>query len=137
MAKAPFEFELDPAKAGYRTTRVTVAAYDKAGNRTESEPVRIRFFRDRKGPKVTVLNPGNGKTLTGKTNLIAEVTDDSGVASVEFLVDGKRVGQVVTRPRWEVPFDPKSVKEGTHTLTVVARDRVGNETKRSVRFKTK
>ena len=59
------------------------------------------------------------------------------MASLEFLVDGKRVGKVVTKPRWEVPFDPKSLKKGTHTLTVVARDRVGNETKKSLRFKTK
>ncbi|MEN8150670.1 MAG: Ig-like domain-containing protein, partial [Planctomycetota bacterium] len=130
-------FVLDPGEFGYKTFRVTAVAEDRGGNRAESEPVKVRFFRDRKGPALKIVNPGNGKTVDGKTNLVAEVEDDSGVGSVEFYMDGKRLGNAITNPPWEVAFDANSVPRGVHTLTTVATDRLGNETKKSIRFKTK
>jgi hypothetical protein len=137
LTKAPFTVKLSAADVGFRSTRLTAVAKDAAGNVTESKPVRVRFFRDRKGPDLRIANPHGGKAVTRKTNLIAEVADDSGVLSVEFLVDGQRIGKVLTKPPYEVPFDPKRQKKGVHTLTVIATDELGNVTKKSVRIRVK
>jgi hypothetical protein len=63
------------------------------------------------------------------------------VKEVEFHVNGKPLGKPLTAPRagdlYEASFDPKSVKKGIHTLVVKARDQAGNETRKTVKFKTK
>jgi len=137
LTQAPWMVALAAKDVGYRPVRLTAVATDAAGNTTESAPVRVRFFRDRKGPTLRITSPGSGRTITEKMNLVAAVEDDSGVLSVEFLIDGRRIGRVLTKAPFEIPFDPKSVPKGVHTLTVVTKDELGNETKKSVRFKTR
>ena len=77
------------------------------------------------------------KTITGKVTLSADVKDELGVAEVEFRVDGKLVGRTLTKPPYSVPWDASSVRRGTHTLTVTAKDVEGNESKKTVRVKTR
>jgi hypothetical protein len=139
--KAPWKFTVTAKEMGYRSLKLTAFATDAAGNRSESRPVRVRLIRDKKGPTIKVKWPRGTKPITAKTNFQAEITDEIAVAEVEFHVNGRQLGKTLTAPRsgnlYEAAFDPKSVKKGTHTLVIKARDRAGNETKKTVRFKTR
>lgn len=88
-------------------------------------------------PRIEVVSPASGATVTGHTRLVASAYDDGGVAGVQFLVDGVRVGpELVTRP-FEHTWSPKDAPQGLHTLTAVARDGAGNLTSsRPVTFST-
>jgi hypothetical protein len=134
LSAPPFTFPLSARDAGYRSVKITVVAEDAAGHVTESEAVRVRFFRDRKGPEIHLLNPEGPRMKAGKTKLLAEVGDDSGVSSVTFEIDGKAVGKPVTRAPFEVPWE---AREGTHSLVVTAVDALGNETRKTVRFRVR
>jgi hypothetical protein len=43
-------------------------------------------------PEVTISAPADGDTIAGPTTIRASATDDRGVTSVEFFVDGVRIG---------------------------------------------
>lgn len=88
-------------------------------------------------PRIEVLSPAAGATLAGRTRLVALAYDDGGVAGVQFLVDGVRVGpELVSRP-FEYTWSSQDAAKGVHTLTAVARDGAGNLTSsRPVTFST-
>ena len=69
-------------------------------------------------------------TVIGWADVVADVTDDlSGVATVEFLVDGLPVpGGDVTMlgNTWSFEFEPESKNKHIYTITIVATDNAGN-----------
>jgi len=66
--------------------------------------------------------------VTGSVTIAAQATDNTGgtgVASVQFLVDGQSIGTDSTAP-YSVAWDSRSIANGTHTLQAVATDGAGN-----------
>jgi glucose/arabinose dehydrogenase/PKD repeat protein len=61
-------------------------------------------------------------------NVAADATDNVGVAGVQFSVDGAATGFEDTTPPYGLSWDTHTVANGTHTLTALARDGVGNTT---------
>ena len=62
--------------------------------------------------------------------VLAEVTDDSGVANVEFFLDGVSLGESAKAPHrtsFKVPE-----KMGRHELTVKAADSQGNKAEKTI-----
>jgi fibronectin type 3 domain-containing protein len=55
-------------------------------------------------------------------------TSTSGIANVRFLVDGVDAASPVTTSPYYIPWNTKTVANGSHTLTVVAKDVAGNTT---------
>lgn len=83
---------------------------------------------DTTGPVVSVTAPVNGATVAGQLTLSASATDSgSGVAKVEFLVDGTVIGTSTTSP-YQTAWNSTSVADGTHTIQARATDTVGNVT---------
>jgi hypothetical protein len=79
-------------------------------------------------PMVSLTAPAASATLTGTVTLSATATDNaggSGVARVEFLVDGSSIGQVATSP-FTVSYDTALVANGPHVFTARAWDAAGN-----------
>ncbi len=70
-------------------------------------------------PKVTLETPI--QPLTGLAKLSAEASDPSGIAKVDFLLDGDPVGCCVTAP-YSVAVDTTSYAVGTHSVTAIARE---------------
>lgn len=78
-------------------------------------------------PGLTLLFPEDGATLSGWLRLSADATDDVGVSSVSFAVDGTEIANL-TAPPYELDWDSNTVATGTHTLLVTATDIESNET---------
>jgi peptidoglycan/xylan/chitin deacetylase (PgdA/CDA1 family) len=88
---------------------------------------------DQSPPSVSITAPEGGTTVEGTTPIDADATDNVGVVSVRFFLDGVSLGSKTspTAPggssyRWN--WDTTAASVGTHTLTAVASDDDGNQT---------
>jgi hypothetical protein len=77
-------------------------------------------------PTVSLTAPLAGSTLSGSVTVSANASDNMGVASVQFLLDGKDLGSEVTSAPYSVNWDTSTVAAGTHTLSAIAKDTAGN-----------
>src|SRR5207244_4411527 len=64
----------------------------------------------------------------GTVTISASAADNIGVAGVRFFVDGTPIGAEDTSAPYAVAWNTASVADGSHPLTVVARDAAGNTT---------
>jgi len=79
--------------------------------------------------KVFITQPRNNDTVSGTAWVVMWVEGTSGSSNVFTLsADGKQVGTQTTSSRGPVtmPWDTRSVINGTHTLTATVRDAQGN-----------
>jgi len=76
-------------------------------------------------PTVSITEPSSGATVSGAVAVKADASDDIGVASVDFSVDGAPQGSDATAP-YGFTWDTTAVSNGSRTLTAVARDAAGN-----------
>ncbi len=113
---------------------VTLLAEDNRGNVYE-ELIFVTFEHDLTPPTVSLTQPAQGSTLTGPVQLLAEVTDDVRVNSVEFLVDGVAVATTFEPPH-TLEWDSAAVADGPHTLSVVAWDSAYNQATAEVQIVT-
>ena len=65
--------------------------------------------------------------------MIAAASDDVGVVSVQFLLDGAPLGEADVAAPYEVAWPTTTAANGAHTLTALARDAVGHETTSAAR----
>jgi glucose/arabinose dehydrogenase len=68
-----------------------------------------------------------GTAWSGLVTLTANASDNVGVASVEFQVDGVPVGPALTTPPFSVTLDSNAHASGQHVLRVRAADVSGNQ----------
>ena len=73
-------------------------------------------------PVVSVAPP---QVASGVATLTADASDNVGVASVDFAVDGLVVATASGAP-YSVTWDSDSVWNGPHAVTAIARDAAGN-----------
>src|SRR2546428_1648221 len=102
---------------------VTLTLRDADGNvGTDSLAVTVR---DVTAPTITVSSPSEGAIVPGSVVIVASATDNTAVVRVEFFVDGVSVGNDTTAP-FQWPLAAGSLKDGNHTLMVVAHDAAGS-----------
>ena len=78
-------------------------------------------------PTATLTAPANfADNLTGSVVLSANATDDVGVASVEFQVDGKQVASTSSGPPYLTSVNTANYAAGQHVVRARARDGAGN-----------
>jgi glucose/arabinose dehydrogenase/PKD repeat protein len=77
-------------------------------------------------PTVAITAPTNGQQVSGIYNVTADASDDVGVASVQFQVDGVDAGLPDTVAPYALAWDSRTVPNGAHTLTARATDAAGN-----------
>lgn len=82
-------------------------------------------------PTVSITNPAAGATLTGTLTVQASASDNVGVASVAFYVDGTLASTDTASP-YTFSWNSSSVANGTHTIAAVAVDAAGNAGSASV-----
>lgn len=78
-------------------------------------------------PLVSILTPASGAALTGTVEVEASVTDNTGISTVIFQMDGVTTFATLSSPPWKANLDTTTFENGAHTLTVVARDLAGNQ----------
>jgi hypothetical protein len=81
---------------------------------------------DQTAPTLTLSAPGSGSTVSGSTTVSADATDNTGLTSVQFKLDGANLGAPGVSAPYQVDWDTTAVANGSHVLSVVASDAVGN-----------
>lgn len=79
-------------------------------------------------PTVSVTAPTASAKLRGSVSLTASASDNVGVASVQFKLDGVNIGSADTTSPYSTTWDTSTTSNGSHTLTAVASDAAGNTT---------
>ena len=76
----------------------TVKAYDAAGNVSDASDPKVVSTPapDGTAPTVSVSAPAAGATVSGTVSVQANASDDVGVTSVQFLLDGNSLGAADT-----------------------------------------
>ena len=77
-------------------------------------------------PNVAITTPSSGATVTGTVGIAASATDNVGIASVQFLLNGANFGSAVTAPPYAVTWDTTQGANGSYTIAALARDVFGN-----------
>ncbi len=106
---------------------VYARAYDTANNQTNSSLVLVNVINppDTTAPTVSVTSPTAGATLSGTISLSANAADATGVAKVEFYVDGALKATDTTSP-YTASLDTKTLTNASHNFTAKAFDAANN-----------
>ena len=117
----------DTVAAGTYFYRVT--AEDAAGNvGAASNEASATVTSDTAAPSVSVTAPAGGATVSGTVTVQASASDNVGVTSVQFTLDGAALGAPDTSAPYTASWVTTTATAGLHTLRAVARDAAGNET---------
>ena len=82
-------------------------------------------------PTVWITYPASGAMVSGLVPIAAAASDDTGVARVEFRVDGVLLASDFTVP-YAVTWDVSGASPGLHTIAATAYDAAGNSAVSSV-----
>jgi hypothetical protein len=115
------------AGASNGTHTLLAVATDNSGNAATSAGVSILI--DNAGPTVNITAPTAGSTVSGTVAINATANDNggSGVAGVDFRVDGVSIGTDTTAP-YTVNWNSTGSSNAGHIITAVATDVLGNST---------
>lgn len=101
-------------------------------NRTETDASVLAAFKgkptggsDQTPPTISIISPANGTTVSGTINVTVNASDNRAVSTVTLFVDGVSVGSSAVSP-FTIAWNSSTVTNGTHTLTVRAKDAAGN-----------
>ena len=103
-------------------------AVDVAGNSRIASSMTFRTLvtpPDTTPPTLSVVSPSAG-TVSGTVSVVANASDSSGVAGVQFKLDGSNLGAEVVAAPYSISWDTTAVVDGSHTITAVARDAANN-----------
>jgi fibronectin type 3 domain-containing protein len=118
----------DTTVAASTTYAYTVKAFDGGGNVSPaSNQVTVTTpAGDTTPPTVALTAPSAGATVSGTTTLVASASDASGIAGVQFLLDGSPLGAEDLSSPYEIAWSSTTASNGQHTLAARARDGAGN-----------
>ena len=77
-------------------------------------------------PSVTITAPVAGTSLLNTVGVVADATDNVGVADVQFQLNGMAIGSKLTAFPYALNWDTTAVSDGSYALTALARDVAGN-----------
>jgi hypothetical protein len=103
-------------------------ATDAATNLGEGSAMTFRTLLpppDLTPPAVAMVRPLGG-TVSGNVVVEATASDNLGVTSVQFKLDGVFLGAADTTAPYSVSWDTTTAADGVHTITAEARDAAGN-----------
>lgn len=86
---------------------------------------------DKTAPSVTITSPGTGTIVSGTVAVKASASDNVGISSVAFSVDGTSIGTSTVAP-YSINWNTTGVASGTHTIAAIAKDAAGNSSSTSI-----
>lgn len=128
---APFAYSWDTSKSSNGGHTLKAIATDGAGNSTTSAAIMVTVNNaggDKTAPTVSIIAPAAGATVSGTVNATATASDNVGIASVQFQVDGVNAGAVDGAAPYVLAWDTTRVANGAHRLDAIAKDAAGNAT---------
>jgi hypothetical protein len=88
---------------------------------------------DTAAPTVAVTSPAANAAVRGVYPLAVTASDNVGVVSVQFKLDGVTLGDMTSTP-FDLNWDSTTTSAGAHVLVALARDAAGNVAESSVSF---
>jgi beta-glucosidase len=89
--------------------------------------------RDVQPPTVSLLGPTNNAVVSGtNVTISASATDDVGVATIQFKLDGTNLGPVDATAPYTINWNTTAATNGPHQLFAVATDTSGNQATSSI-----
>ena len=117
-----FGFTVMPADLGFSMADIEVDATDVAGNVGKAY---VALGIETKAPTVDFVSPAPGSEVSGPEAVVARLVDASGIASVEYAVDGRSFQPVESPGGWLVAkVDFSAFPKSSWRVT----DRAGNVT---------
>jgi hypothetical protein len=127
ITSSPYTMSWDTGAATNGSHVLKATATDNAANTATSAGVTVTVSNntDSTPPSVSITAPSG--TISGVVSVTATATDaGSGVAGVQFKVDGVNIGAEDTTAPYSTSWDTSGATNSTHTITAVARDVAGN-----------
>jgi hypothetical protein len=120
--KAPYRFTVPGLSEGKHS--LMVRTKDRKGSSRDSQTVSILIEKKIQAYAV-ITSPSNGSVLTNTSPMMVEVDalDSDGLDVARLWVDGSVYGVDNDQP---FRFDISDLSEGSHTLMVRTKDRLGN-----------
>ena len=78
------------------------------------------------GLATTITSPAQGQTVSGTISITATASGGTGIAGVQFAVDGSNIGPPATFAPYNVTLNTSTLSNGGHTLTAYVQDTSGN-----------
>ncbi|MEE8349890.1 MAG: S8 family serine peptidase [Acidobacteriota bacterium] len=134
----PYEFSWDSTQYSDGMLTLEAMAYDGAANEGISSPVEVAILNggevpnpDTTPPMITISEPEDGATVSGKVQIRVSAQDDQQVASLNLYVDGvwKAGG---TSGLLSYRWNTRGLAKGWHTITAVAEDQAMNSSSASI-----
>lgn len=122
-SSAPYEVSWNSASVADGSHTLTARAYDGSGYFGDSSAVVVRT--DNTAPLAALVSPSVGALLRGNVTPTANASDANSVEKVEFYVDDALMSLRPIDANTQVWFS-SDVADGSHTITVRARDSAGN-----------
>ncbi|HZH79208.1 MAG TPA: Ig-like domain-containing protein, partial [Archangium sp.] len=116
---------LQALRASYRSGGSTSVCPTGSLDDHDDVVFAVGSAQDTTAPTASLTAPASGATVSGTLTLSASVSDDFGVARVDFYVDSTLVGSTVPFSPYSITWDARSVANGAHSLYVVAYDAAG------------
>src|SRR5205085_613877 len=115
------------------THTLTLTAKDAAANSTSASiSVTVNNpVADTTPPTVSFRSPESRAGDSGTISVTANVSDNAGVASVSFYVDGVLKSTVTASP-YAYSCNTTTLANGSHTLMATAKDAAGNSASASI-----
>lgn len=131
-ATAPYSISWDTTTVANGSHAVTAVATDASGNTKTSGAVTVTVDNaapppDTTPPTVAITSPTAGSAISCTVTLLASASDNVGIQSVQFKMDGAVIASDTTSP-YSTSWGTTAVANGPHSLTAVASDTSGNAT---------
>ncbi|PKL13194.1 MAG: hypothetical protein CVV50_03690 [Spirochaetae bacterium HGW-Spirochaetae-6] len=123
---APYSFSWNTASAANGSYALKAKASDAAGNTKEhSINITVDNGVDNTPPQVNITAPSAGSTVSGSVSVSVTVSDDRGVARVEYFANNSPIGTSTVAP-FGLSWDTSALTPGSYALKAVAYDGAGN-----------
>ena len=130
--RSPYQTRWDTTTVPDGNYTLTARIRDDAGNTTITAPVVVSVDNvvttDTTPPDVSITSPLGGATVSLLVLVTASATDNEGVASVQFLLNGEAFGSPDLVSPYEIFWDSTLGPDGSYTLAALAYDAAGNAT---------
>ena len=135
---SPYSISWDTTTASNGSHTLTAVATDTNGQTTTlaARTVTVNNTVSNPPPTVALTAPTDGSTVSGTVSVSADASDDTGVTSVQFKLDGNNLGPADTTSPYSISWDTTTASNGSRTLTAVATDTNGQTTTLAARTVT-
>lgn len=136
----PFSYAFDSNVYTNGEHTVSAQAFDLAGHQgDDSLPINVANLNDASAPNVSITSPTQNSTVSGITDVKASISDDTGIVSARFYVDGDYrqfepfdVNNPPKNATVTFSWDTRGEANGSYRLAVQAYDLDGKETTATV-----